>query len=160
MTFAPIISAAAWIALTTTVFAQGATADLKPFPAPEADMTRQVITLPEEADENVLLVEVIPGKVLEVDCNRVIISSEATTKTVDGWGYDYLVLGPVSAPASTRMACPDGKTEKRFVPINLGSEAMRRYNSKLPLVIYAPQDVTVKYRIWRAGDDLLDAKTE
>ncbi len=26
-----------------------------------------------------------------------------------------------------------------------------RYNSKLPIVVYAPKDIDVNYRIWQAG---------
>jgi ecotin len=28
-----------------------------------------------------------------------------------------------------------------------------RYNSRLPLVIFAPTDVEVRYRVWRAGPE-------
>ena len=32
-----------------------------------------------------------------------------------------------------------------------GEPVMLRYNSKLPLVIFAPQDVEIRYRLWSAG---------
>ena len=32
-----------------------------------------------------------------------------------------------------------------------GEPALIRYNSRLPLVVYAPTDVEVRYRIWSAG---------
>ncbi|WP_257638113.1 malate:quinone oxidoreductase, partial [Klebsiella pneumoniae] len=40
--------------------------------------------------------------------------------------------------------------EKKFVTAGLGDDAMLRYNSKLPIVVYTPSNVDVKYRIWRA----------
>lgn len=57
------------------------------------------------------------------------------------------------------MACPDGKTKKDFVPV-IGEGFVLRYNSKLPIVIYAPKDVEVRYRIWSASDKVEHARAE
>jgi ecotin len=35
----------------------------------------------------------------------------------------------------------DGKKTKKFVTAGLGDDAMLRYNSKLPIVIYTPTNV-------------------
>ncbi|ENZ8713565.1 ecotin family protein, partial [Klebsiella pneumoniae] len=53
--------------------------------------------------------------------------------------------------------CPDGKKEKKFVTAGLGDDAMLRYNSKLPIVVYTPSNVDVKYRIWRADETIGNA---
>lgn len=151
------IAALAMMTVSVPAIAQSGADDLAPFPAAEQGQTRQVIRLAEQPDEDLLRVEIVAGKMVEVDCNRVLISGTLTTKTAEGWGYDYHVIDKVSEPAKTMMACPDGKTETAFVPLNLGTEATRRYNSKLPLVVYAPADVTVKYRIWRAEAELGEA---
>lgn len=153
-------AALALLILSSQAVAQDAAAELKAFPPAEAGMTRHVILLSEEANEDDLRVELLPGQRLKVDCNRVMISARATTKTVEGWGYDFVVLDNVSPPATTMMACPEGSKEERFVTFNLGAEAIRRYNSRLPLVVYAPDDVAVKYRIWRADQDLRDAMAD
>ncbi|MBE9367223.1 proteinase inhibitor I11, ecotin [Klebsiella pneumoniae] len=34
---------------------------------------------------------------------------------------------------------------------------MLRYNSKLPIVVYTPSNVDVKYRIWRADETISNA---
>ncbi len=151
------IAALSLMTVTMPALAQSGASDLAPFPAAEEGLTRQVIQLEEQPNEDLRRVEVVAGKMLEVDCNRVMISANLETKTVEGWGYDYLVIDQVSEPAKTLMACPDGKTETAFVPLNLGPEAVRRYNSKLPVVVYAPADISVKYRIWRADEALSDA---
>lgn len=57
------------------------------------------------------------------------------------------------------MACPDGKKEQKFVTAYLGDAGMVRYNSKLPIVVYTPANVEVKYRIWKAEDKVQDAVT-
>jgi len=51
------------------------------------------------------------------------------------------------------MACPDGKRQQDFVPV-IGDGFTVRYNSKLPIVVYAPQDVEVRFRIWSASDKI------
>lgn len=130
---------------------------IAPYPAADKGMTRQVITLPPQTDEENFKVELVVGKTMTVDCNRVLISGQIERGTIDGWGFDYLVLGKIGEPATTMMACPDNKKHEAFVPINLGQEAIQRYNSKLPIVLYVPEGITVKYRFWRADADLQTA---
>ena len=54
-------------------------------------------------------------------------------------------------------ACPDGKKEKKFVTAYLGDAGMLRYNSKLPIVVYTPDNVDVKYRVWKAEEKIDNA---
>ena len=46
------------------------------------------------------------------------------------------------------------KKEKQFVMAGLGDAGMLRYNSKLPIVVYTPANIDVKYRIWRADETI------
>lgn len=125
---------------------------LKPFPAAQAGEVRYVIALPARADEDLHKVELIAGKTLEVDCNRHRLGGQWEEKTVQGWGYTYHRLDKVGPPMSTLMACPDNSRRQAFVAIG-GEPLLLRYNSKLPLVVYAPQGVEVRYRIWSASQD-------
>ena len=68
-------------------------------------------------------------------------------------------LNKVSGPASTMMACPEGKTHAEFVPV-VGDGFMLRYNSKLPIVVYVPKDIEVRYRIWSASKQVKQAVVE
>ena len=34
----------------------------------------------------------------------------------------------------------------------VGDGFMLRYNSKLPIVLYVPKDVEVRYRVWSASE--------
>ena len=53
--------------------------------------------------------------------------------------------------AGTLMAVdPDASKVNRFIPLG-GEPYLIRYNSKLPVVVYVPEGVEVRYRIWRAG---------
>ena len=128
-----------------------------PYPKAEKGMSRQVIYLPKQEHEENFKVELLIGKTLEVDCNRHMIGGTLETKTLSGWGYDYLVVEKLSEPASTMMACPDNTKRSEFVIANLGDAAMQRYNSRLPIVVYVPQGVDVKYRVWQADAKLQDS---
>ncbi|MBM7342173.1 serine protease inhibitor ecotin [Pantoea coffeiphila] len=130
---------------------------IAPYPQAEAGMTRQVITLPPKDNERDLKVELLIGKTLEVDCNRHMIGGTIKRETLSGWGYDYLVVEKLSEPASTMMACPDRARQQKFIAANLGEDAFQRYNSRLPIVVYVPKDVQVKYRIWQASETINQA---
>jgi len=45
---------------------------------------------------------------------------------------------------------PDAPKEDRFVPLG-GEPYLIRYNSRLPVVVYAPEGVEVRYRVWSAA---------
>jgi ecotin len=42
----------------------------------------------------------------------------------------------------------------------VGDGFLLRYNSKLPVVLYVPKDVEVRYRVWSASQDVQKAKVE
>lgn len=130
-----------------------------PYPKADKGMTRQVIQLPVQQDEANYKVELLIGKTLEVDCNQHRLGGQLESKTLEGWGYDYYVFDKVTSPVSTMMACPDGKKEKKFVTAYLGDNSLLRYNSKLPIVVYTPANVDVKFRIWKAEDNVQNAVT-
>ncbi|MFY7115069.1 serine protease inhibitor ecotin [Enterobacter cloacae complex sp. SHL020] len=123
-----------------------------PYPKAGKGMKRQVIQLPVQQDEANFKVELLIGKTLEVDCNQHRLGGQLESKTLEGWGYDYYVFDKVTSPVSTMMACPDGKKEKKFVTAYLGDNSLLRYNSKLPIVVYTPENVDVKYRVWKADE--------
>lgn len=160
-TIVPAVLLAAFA--STSVWATTTDASAQPLekvaPYPKADkgMKRQVIQLTPEKDESTLKVELLIGQTLEVDCNKHRLGGELDSKTLEGWGYDYYVFDKVTSPVSTMMACPDGKKEKKFITAYLGEDGMLRYNSKLPIVVYTPENVEVKYRIWKAEDKVQDA---
>ncbi|WP_212629843.1 serine protease inhibitor ecotin [Pseudomonas sp. KB-10] len=122
---------------------------LKPYPAAAAGYSRHVIELPAQANEAEYKVEIIAGKTLEVDCNQQRLGGRWQEKTVEGWGYSYYELDRVGPAVSTQMACPDGSRKQAFVRVG-GEPQLLRYNSKLPLVIYTPDDIEVRYRLWSA----------
>ena len=57
-------------------------------------------------------------------------------------------MGPM---AGTLMAVdPDAPKVARFITLG-GEPYIIRYNSRLPIVVYVPEGVEVRYRIWTTG---------
>ena len=55
--------------------------------------------------------------------------------------------------AGTRMAPPpDAPKMARFITLG-GEPYLLRYNSRLPLVVYVPEGVEVRHRVWRADPE-------
>lgn len=131
--------------------ADAGASDLAAFPAAQAGQKRHVITLPAQGNDNDLKVEVIVGRTMRIDCNNHVFGGQLQERTAQGWGYTYYVLDTLGAAASTKMGCPAGSERDAFV--RSSAETLVRYNSRLPLVIYAPDDVEVRYRVWRAGTE-------
>ncbi|ABU77378.1 ecotin [Cronobacter sakazakii] len=159
-----MLSLAAAGCISGSVFAAKKTSEnIAPFPKAEKGMVRQVIELPERQDEASYKVELVIGQTLDVDCNKHQLAGKFERKTLEGWGYDYYTFESAKNAdgsvmyTSTMMACPDGKKEKKFVTANLGENGMLNYNSKLPVVVYAPENIDVKYRLWKADETLVSA---
>ena len=126
------------------------------FPAAQEGQTRHVIWLAEQPQEALLKVEIVPGKLMMTDCNTRALMGEFTKKDLPGWGYSYYQLDNVAGPIATMMACPDNTKQESFVPVQ-GDNFTLAYNSKLPVVVYAPKGVQVRYRIWSASKPLQSA---
>jgi ecotin len=52
---------------------------------------------------------------------------------------------------------PDAPKVERFITLG-GEPRLLRYNSRLPLVVYVPDGVEVRYRFWRADTDVASAE--
>lgn len=126
------------------------------FPVIQEGQARHVIWLAEHAQEELLKVEIVPGKLMMTDCNTRGLMGSFSTQELSGWGYNYYQLENVTGPISTMMACPDDSAVEAFVPVH-GDNFTLRYNSKLPIVIYAPQGIEVRYRIWTTSEQLQSA---
>jgi ecotin len=148
------ILSTALLATVSLAIAQ-TTDNMRAFPPAEKGMTRHVIRLPQERDEAALKVEVIVGKTVRTDAqNRYFFGGNLETENIPGWGYDRYILRKLGPMAGTRMAPdPNAPQVDRF--ISLGGEAILRYNSRLPIVVYVPDGVEVKYRLWRAEPTLV-----
>jgi ecotin len=128
--------------------------NLKAFPPAEAGSDRYVLQLPEVADESLIKVELIVGKKVVVDSvNRYFYGGALKTVNIPGWGFDRFVLENLGPMAGTRIGVdPNEPKSERFVSLG-GEPFLIRYNSKLPVVVYVPSGVEVRYRLWRTVAD-------
>lgn len=122
--------------------------DASMFPEAKEGYQKVVLYLPKKSKEENLKVEIIVGRNAEVDnCNNHFLAGEFKEKDLKGWGYTYYEYKSKGNIASTLMACPDDKKVTKFVS---GQGEIIRYNSKLPVVVYIPAGMELKYRIWKA----------
>jgi len=141
-------------ALLLAASGSGAEDDLKAFPPPRPGMVRYVLRLPRKADESLFRVQLIAGRTVRVDeRNRYFFPGRIERETVPGWGFDRYVVSPLGPMAGTLVAVDPGAPDvERFVALG-GEPYLVGYNSRLPVVVYAPDGVEVRYRIWSAGAD-------
>lgn len=119
------------------------------FPQTKEEYDRYVIYLPKLDNEETVRLELIPGITKEVDCNKHWLMGDFDTETVDGMGYDYMVFESTGDIASTRMACPDNELTEKFIA---AQGHFGRYNSNLPVVVFVPKGVELKYKTWKAQE--------
>ena len=123
---------------------------LKAFPKAAGGMSRFVIVLPDKTrgQEGAFKVELIVGRMMNTDgVNQMFLSGKLESKPLKGWGFTYYQakLGPV---ASSLIGVPPGTPSvHKFVQ---GPSQLIRYNSRIPIVVYVPKGVEVRYRIWSA----------
>jgi len=132
--------------------------DLKAFPAAGEGMARFVIVLPpKEGKEDSCKVEIIPGKVMLTDgVNLMRLGVGVEPRSLAGWGYTYYEITGKDVAMSTMMAPPmDGKQVEAFVA---GVPLLVRYNSRLPIVVYSPEKLEIRYRIWEASGETKEAE--
>ena len=129
--------------------------ELKAFPLAEEGEERFVIVLPhkERGEEDAFRVEIIVGKEMLTDgVNLVRLGNTIEPRTLQGWGYTFYEVTGSSDTISTLMTPPEGAPLiKKFVtatPLHV------RYNSRLPIVVYAPEGYEVRYRIWNANETI------
>jgi len=156
--YSKVFVISSFLLVCVNVFA--ASDEMKPYPPARDGYKRMVIHLQALADEDANKLEIIIGKTMKVDCNRHWFGGQITEETAKGWGYPYYILKSVMGPMSTMMACPpDKKEQETFVQVQ-GDQALLRYNSKLPVVVYVPADFEVHYRIWTAKEESGVAQVE
>ena len=128
--------------------------NMKAFPPAGEGMVRYVLQLPEQEDESAFMVELIAGKTIEVDeGNRYFFSGTIKKETISGWGFPRYNVSKLGPMAGTLMAIdPNAPKVSRFIALG-GEPYLIRYNSRLPIVVYAPEGVEIRYRIWSTSPE-------
>ena len=126
--------------------------NMKAFPPAQKGMARYVLHLPKQADESEFTVELIVGKTVHVDeHNRYFFGGKIEEETITGWGFTRYTLSTLGQMGGTLMAVdPLAPKIAKFIALG-GAPYTVRYNSSVPIVVYVPEGVEVRYRTWRAG---------
>ena len=157
-TYAKFLVTSVFLLLSNNVFSDSY--GMKPYPPAEEGYKRMAIHLQPMADEDANKLEIIIGKTIKVDCNRHWFIGNLSEEIAKGWGFSYFILKSVVGPTSTLMACPpDKKEQEAFVTVR-SYGGLLPYNSKLPVVVYVPNDFEVHYRIWTAKEESGMAQVE
>lgn len=129
--------------------------NLKAFPPADAGMTRHVLMLPAQDQEDSLRVELIIGKSVRIDeVNRHFFAGTLREVNIEGWGFTRYLLAELGPMGGTLIAVDPGMPKvERFVAL-VGEPQLLRYNSRLPLVVYVPDGVEVRHRIWSAAPEV------
>ena len=128
--------------------------NLKPFGPAEKGMVRYVLQLPAQDDEASLRVELLVGKMVQVDeKNRYFFGGQIKEEVIAGWGFPQYRVADIGPMGGTLMAVePNAVKVARFISLG-GDPYFIRYNSRLPIVIYVPEGVEVRYRLWTAAKE-------
>lgn len=124
------------------------THDLSIYPTVRAELNRHVIWLDPQQDEQQLKVEIVATKQHMKDCNRGSFSADFSQKYLKDGSHAYYQIGPADRYISTLMGCP----HVRYLgdsPVRFSGESMLPYYSHAPIIVYAPQEIQVSYRIWQ-----------
>jgi ecotin len=126
--------------------------NMEAFPPAEQGNVRYVLRLPTQDDESAFKVELVVGKTVQVDEeNNYFFGGTIKEETLSRWGFPRYIVSQLGPMAGTLMAIdPAAPKVARFIMLG-GGPYLIRYNSRLPIVVYAPEGVEVRYRIWTAG---------
>ena len=136
--------------------------NLTGYPDPAPGLKRWVIQpsglLPKSADPLISAhpldwrIQLIVGQTVRLDCNTKRLSGSGMTMRMlpKASGKALLeVKGPV-AVISTKMACPDDQPTRTSF-LSLGKQPyLVPYNASWPIVVDLPENVQLRWRVWKA----------
>ena len=136
--------------------------NLTGYPDPAPGLKRWVIQpsglLPKSADPLISAhpldwrIQLIVGQMVRLDCNTKRLSGTGMTMRMlpkaSGKAL-FEVKGPV-AVISTKMACPDDQPTRTSF-LSLGKQPyLVPYNASWPIVVDLPENVQLRWRVWKA----------
>lgn len=142
-------SLALTLALGATSFAQSnMKVDLSAFPKAEKGYKMVVIEVPHSENDDSKKIEFFAGKNLETDsCNTHNLQGTFENSELKGWGYNYYTFKTNGNVMTTNMGCSDTKKIFKFVK---AEHKLVRYNGRMPIVIYVPEEYEVRFKIYKS----------
>ncbi len=103
-----------------------------------------VVTPKQDPPGHPVKIEIVPGKTMEIDCNRHSLMGEFTEKVLSD-GNSYYVFESNGQAISTLMACPDNTKHIEFVQ---GQSIFIDNSNAIPPVVFASEGIEIKQRSW------------
>lgn len=115
---------------------------LRIYPEKVGTLIRHYIYLKKETNEILYSVEFFPGIYAKVDnCNKHFLGGEFKKHRIKDSELTYYVFYYESTHTTAR-GCPEPST----IQFVTGPKRLVRYDSRLPLVVYLPEGMELKYR--------------
>lgn len=126
-------------------------ADLGVFPPAKADQKLHAINLQPLKNEKNYRIIVEFGQNSLLDCNNYFFTGgELYQKNLKGYGYVYYEFVGNGELAGTKMKCDNTKS-KKFVKYGKNIDLL--YNSTTPIIIYAPKNIEIRYKVFKLVDE-------
>lgn len=121
------------------------------------NLTKNVIMLDALPNEKIYKIEFYAVLSAEVDnCNKHYLLGDFEVKNLEGYGYPYYIFNSNSQIISTKLGCAND--EKKLKSVNSGKTEFVKYASLLPIVVYTPKNIDIRYKIWKQDPKELEAR--
>lgn len=120
--------------------------EIEMFPKAKAGYKQTYFQVPIEENEEDLKIQLYVGYDAMVDCNHKWLDGNIETKTLKEWWFPYYEVESDGLVGTTAKGCGGQKETKKF--IYLPSKIIE-YDSRIPFVLYIPENMEVRYRILR-----------
>lgn len=128
--------------------------DISMYPEPKKGDKRYIIELDKQDNESDYKLEIFIGKIMDIDCNQHNLMGTFEKLTAKGWGYPYFEFKTNGETISTLQGCLNHTKAPKFVH---GEKKLLNYNSRLPIVVYAPEGYELRYNIWKKTNKTYNA---
>jgi len=142
--------------------------DLSAYPAPAKGERRWVIQLPGllsptkdpslSPDPRDWRVQLIVGQMASVDCNQHSFAAQLRPWKLNEATPQVFRVVNVGPLVSTRMACPPDQARRQAFVTMAGKPYVVPYNASRPIVVYAPEALQLRWRLWKAEREPRDAQ--
>ena len=102
----------------------------------------------ENQEETNRKVEIIPEKTLGVNSAVHSLSGKMETGKVEGYNFDYWIF---DATVENKVVIETSTKSEKKDKFTIVEKKLVAYNSRLPIVVYAPEGFEINYKIWETN---------
>ncbi len=113
---------------------------------------RDVIYLPKMANQNQedeYKVEIIPTEECNLDCSTYRLLGRFKEQNIEGMGFPYFIFLTNGTVLTEKFNCSKNSRKNKTV---VAQGKLLNYNSNLPIVVFVPTKINLKYKVWKATE--------